>query len=215
MKYIYWFITIIFFSLMIAVNYLSVSWVFTWLTTNNLKNKFPFDYMPPGIIFAISWGIIYTLIWIYLCSLIYRLYKDFNKNSKKEVIYFTIINILNSSWILFTSFEKYILAWIIIFILFITLIIFIQKFANSLYKKIAFWIYLWWITIASFTLTIAQFVYLYNNEIALLNIFWYGILAFNTIIVWIIFWKIKNLFAFFWSISAIIIIILKLNEIIK
>jgi hypothetical protein len=141
------FLNIIFFALMIVMNYLANALPLNNKTTGQLSDSFPNLFVPAGITFSI-WGVIYLLLLIYMAV-------QFRASS--QVIAgtigwaFGISCILNALWIVFWHYGKLplsllVMTGILISLIYINILI---RDNSSVFIKAAFGIYLGWICIAT------------------------------------------------------------------
>lgn len=123
---------------------------FSWFTMNNM-DTFKELIKPinvPGILFPIVWSILYILMSI-SC---YIVYQTNDKNRKSALMSYVVQLIINSLWsLIFFGFEAYLLAFIWIILLFISVIVMIINFykvnKNSAYLQIP---YTLWIIFAGY-----------------------------------------------------------------
>ncbi len=153
-------------------NYLSSSWQF-WADQANLAQVFPFPYMPPWWTFMIAWAIIYLWLWVYL--MFSRSSEGRTSEVNKSIYsFFWATCILNILRITATSMERYSISVALIFWLYIVLMKIIDIISQSNLStkekrmvQIPFWLYYWWISLATSIIAISQFVYQRNVELPL------------------------------------------------
>ncbi|HNQ66948.1 MAG TPA: tryptophan-rich sensory protein [Bacteroidales bacterium] len=140
-------LSLLFFALMIYVNYLANALPINGLSTGAVSNAYPNLFAPAGLTFSI-WGIIYLLLAIVSIMFFF----DSNKEILQKVSSFFIISsALNSLWIFAWHYQKFGLSVVIMLLLLAYLIIINHKLSsspNSIFKA-AFGIYLGWICIAT------------------------------------------------------------------
>jgi len=152
--------------LMVGVNYLAISLPLGGRDTGAISDVYPNLFAPAGFTFSI-WGIIYTLLGVYV---VYQ----WNKKSAliKKINHLFIINaLLNASWLFAWHYNYIWLSLLIMFALLLTLIMIADALhASSLSKKniqfvhTPFFVYFGWIMVA----TIA------NVAVYLVSIGWKG-----------------------------------------
>ena len=122
--------------IIITVTTFLVGSFFSFFTMNNMEafkelNK-PINV--PGVVFPIVWGILYLLMSI-SC---YIISKSNNKNRDSALISYWVQLVINSLWsLIFFGFEAYLLAFIWLLILLVSVIVMIIKFYN-IDKKAAY-----------------------------------------------------------------------------
>jgi hypothetical protein len=153
------FLNLIFFALMIVMNWLANALPLNHKTTGEISDSLPNLFAPSGITFAI-WGIIYLLLLTY-CIIQFR---ETNQVISLQIGWaFGISCLLNASWIVFWHYGKLPLsllamAGILIALIFINMQIRDLPFGIV---KASFGIYLGWICIASIANVTALLVH-YN-----------------------------------------------------
>jgi len=141
------YLNLVFFALMIVMNYLANALPLNNKTTGELSDSFPNLFVPAGITFSI-WGVIYLLLAAY-CVLQFT---GSDQGSLSRISWlFGISCLLNALWIVFWHYEKLPLSLLVMIAILVVLIL-----INILIKdlpfgliKIAFGIYLGWICIAT------------------------------------------------------------------
>jgi tryptophan-rich sensory protein len=140
-------LNVVFFAVMIYVNYLANSAPINGLTTGEVSNAYANLFAPAGVTFSI-WGVIYLLLGIVSVLL----FKSSNKEVLQTVSWlFIISSVFNSAWIFAWHYEKFGLSVLIMLLLLTTLIIINQRLSShpqSIFKA-GFGIYLGWICIAT------------------------------------------------------------------
>lgn len=139
-------LNIVFFLIMIAVNFMANYLPINNQTTGDISNQYPNMFAPAGITFAI-WGVIYLLLGVF-CIIQF-------KESNKEIVnaigwMFIASSILNSLWIFAWHYTNFSLSIAIMVLLLASLVLIniqLIKFPLSLIK-ISFGLYLGWICIA-------------------------------------------------------------------
>lgn len=135
------------FVLALYVNYLSVVTNLGGKTIRELSDKYDNLFTPSSQTFSI-WGIIYTLVMIFL---IVQFFKKYDEVSTTKSFLFTLSCLLNASWIILWQFEFIAGSVLIMLGLLGTLALInkeISKQGPSLLKLI-FGVYLGWICIAT------------------------------------------------------------------
>jgi len=153
------FLNLIFFSVMIVMNYLANALPLNNRTTGQISDSIPNLFVPAGITFVI-WGVIYLLLLAY-CALQFR--AGNNGISLTIGWAFGVSCLLNSLWIVFWHYGKLPLslvamAGILVSLIYINLMIKDLPFGII---KAAFGIYLGWICIATIANVTALLVH-YN-----------------------------------------------------
>jgi hypothetical protein len=141
------FLNLIFFVVMIVMNYLANALPLNNKTTGELSDSFPNLFVPAGITFSI-WGVIYLLLLAY-CIIQFRVA---NQTISLNIGWiFGASCLLNAIWIVFWHYGKLPLSLIVMLGMLVTLV-----YINVLIKhlpfgiiKASFGIYLGWICIAT------------------------------------------------------------------
>ncbi|MDX9692209.1 MAG: tryptophan-rich sensory protein [Acholeplasmataceae bacterium] len=138
---------------MIVVNVLANSLPINNINTGDVSYKYPNLFQPAGLTFSI-WGIIYTLLFIYIVSQFIQLGKNLNSDIEslymKINIIFGISSLLNIGWLFAWHYDKMILSTVIMIGLLVSLIFLAKLTKNeSLLNQSSFSVYLAWITIAT------------------------------------------------------------------
>lgn len=162
------------------VNYLSSSGQLGE-TMMNLREVFPFPYMPAGWTFAVARTAIYLALGIW-CIWSWTPQWKSNETNNKILPRFWISSVLNIFWIFATAREWYAISVIIIATLMIVLwkiLGIVTQFRNNnefhrwaIVSRNAFWLYAWWVTMATTIVGISQFVYIMINNQRPLTIRW-------------------------------------------
>ena len=123
---------------------------FSWFTMNNMDTfkELEKPINVPGLLFPIVWSILYLLMSISF----YRVLQSDDENKKPQVISYIVQLIINSLWsLIFFGFEAYLVAFIWIIILLISVIIMIINF-YKIDKKAAYLNipYVLWIIFAAY-----------------------------------------------------------------
>lgn len=123
---------------------------FSWFTMNNMDTfkELEKPINVPGILFPIVWSILYLLMSI-SC---YIITESNDKNKDKSIIWYGIQLVINSLWsLIFFGFGAYLLAFIWIVLLAVSVIIMMAKFYNvdkrAAYLNIP---YILWILFAAY-----------------------------------------------------------------
>jgi len=141
------YINLIFFAVMIVMNYLANSLPLNNKTTGQLSDALPNLFVPAGLTFSI-WGIIYLLLAVF-CVI---QFKSANHEIVEKISWFFAVScLLNASWIIAWHYQKIsmsllIMAGMLISLIYINLIIRELPFGII---KAAFGVYLGWICIAA------------------------------------------------------------------
>lgn len=141
------YLNVIFFAIMIVMNYLANALPLNNKTTGELSDSFPNLFVPAGITFSI-WGIIYLLLVVYTIVQ----FTSADKTTINNISWlFAISCIFNALWIVAWHYEKLPMSLIIMSGLLISLI-YINMAISHLPTgiiKAAFGVYLGWICIAT------------------------------------------------------------------
>jgi tryptophan-rich sensory protein len=167
-------LNLVFFALMIYVNYLANSLPINGLSTGAISNAYPNLFAPAGITFSI-WGLIYLLLGVVSVMFFF----DANKEILQKVSWFFIISsALNSLWIFAWHYEKFGLSVLIMIILLASLIIINQRLSNASIGifKASFGIYLGWICIATIANITVWLVSLNWTAFGISHDIWTGIM---------------------------------------
>lgn len=138
---------ILFFAVMIVMNYLANALPLNNKTTGELSDSFPNLFVPAGITFSI-WGVIYLLLLIFT---VFQFTVKGKEASAEIGWLYAISCILNALWIVFWHYGKLPLSLLVMAGLLITLIyigLTITKMPYGIIKA-SFGIYLGWICIAT------------------------------------------------------------------
>ena len=182
----------------LLVNYLSSSWA---LGENmiNLREVFPFEYMPVWATFGIARGAIYL-------SLIIRWVWTWTKSAQqsqtlKEITpRFQISCIINILRIFATAREWYAISVLLIASLMIVLrqILKIISTSTEILKpswimSIPFWLYAWWVTMATTVIGIWQLFYTLGSPLPTTTVWMIGSLLLGICVAWWLFYRYRNL----------------------
>lgn len=200
---------------LLAMYYINYLWSATnvlWDTISDLGVIFPFQFMPPGWTFMIAWNIIFFMLAVYLIISTIK-YLKIKQSNNKTIYLFLLSCILNISWISTTAQGMYILSFIIIWLL-----AYIVYRLLNLYKddkksiwRITFGLYFWWISIATFPLSISQVIYKYFPSFVLWDIWSYISIAIAILVVYLSYIKWKNIYAlimWLWAVVWVFVAIL-------
>jgi len=160
-------LNILFFAIMISANAMANALPINGLNTGEVSAFYPNLFVPAGLTFSI-WGLIYTLLFIYV---IYALVMAVKKTiggvlNIKTQFAFALSCLLNAGWIFLWHYKLIIWSEIVMILLLINLIyLFLQTEAlgtkgwkQCLYVKIPVRVYLGWITVATIANTTALLV---------------------------------------------------------
>ncbi len=140
-------VNLVFFGLMIVMNYLANALPLNDKTTGELSAQYPNLFVPAGITFSI-WGIIYLLLLVFVVIQF--------RQGNREVIEaigwaFALSSLLNGLWIVAWHYEKLSLSLLIMLGILASLVLIGTKIQHLPpgFIKAAFGIYLGWICIAT------------------------------------------------------------------
>jgi hypothetical protein len=138
---------VLFFTLMLVMNYLANALPLNNKTTGELSDSFPNLFVPAGITFSI-WGVIYILLLIFT---VFQFTARGKEASAETGWLFAISCILNALWIVFWHYGKLPLSLLVMAGLLITLILIniAIRPVQQVILKASFGIYLGWICIAA------------------------------------------------------------------
>ncbi len=140
-------INLVMFVLMILMNYLANALPLNGKTTGELSAQYPNLFVPAGVTFSI-WGVIYLLLLVFVIL-------QFNSSNRQVVMNigwaFAISSLFNAAWIAAWHYEKLPLSLIIMLGLLLSLVFINFQLRGSapVFFRIAFGIYLGWISIAT------------------------------------------------------------------
>lgn len=160
---------------MVAVNYLAVSLPLGGRDTGAISDNYPNLFAPAGYAFSI-WGLIYTLLGIYV---IYQLWREKDDVVARVNRIFIINALLNASWMFAWHYDLIWLSVLIMAGLLFTLIRIADIFRASVLSqkerwlaRLPFSVYFGWITVATIANITVFLVYLRWNGFGLLDSFW-------------------------------------------
>src|SRR6056297_2949759 len=188
------------FVLVLTVNAMANILPINGLTTGEVSDNYINLFTPAGFTFSI-WGLIYTLLVIFVVYQVFLSFKNKNPEFVKNIGYwFVISNLLNSVWIYTWHNLMISINLVIMILLLISLIMVYQKLAigkineNKKIKIIVhmpFSIYLGWISVATIANFSAFFVSINWNGFGLSETFWTVLVLAVAILLGIIF-TIRN-----------------------
>lgn len=197
-------ISTILLAIVYFVNYASTSWLFGQSMVN-LREIFPFAYMPVWATFGIAWWMIYLALGVRLVRT-WTQHGTENKVNQKILPWFWASSWLNIAWILSTAYERYSLSVIIITLLMFTLWRILQLLPrnSSYFMRIPFGLYAWWVTMATTVVWISQLLYMQWLDMVLAP--WRTWIAVWTWVwvAWRVFYKRRNPAQLFITIVALI-----------
>jgi hypothetical protein len=142
-------VNVVFFALMILMNYLANALPLNNVTTGQLSDSYPNLFVPAGITFSI-WGVIYLLLLIF-CIMQFTVTGTGQQAVAAISWLFALSCILNALWIVCWHYRQVSVSLLVMLGILVTLI-FINMSLRSLPMgliKAAFGIYLGWICIAA------------------------------------------------------------------
>ncbi|MDA0987199.1 MAG: tryptophan-rich sensory protein [Bacteroidetes bacterium] len=167
--------TLVSYVAMVAVNYMAVLLPLGGRDTGEISDNYPNLFAPAGYAFSI-WGLIYTLLLIYV---VYQLWRKEDELVAKVNHLFIVNALLNASWIFVWHYDLIWLSVIIMAGLLITLIKIADIFRASVLSKKESWfvrlpfsIYFGWITVATIANITVFLVYIGWNGFGLSDSFW-------------------------------------------
>lgn len=209
--------------LMYVTNYLGSATNLLGIGMNDLASTFPLDFMPPGVIFSITWTAIFITQGIFFVHMWIRHRKSPSIHDQKELLYFWLITFLNITWILLTANTIYGWAIFVIFlllgVLFLMLMLIKKKKQNMkkhtlwlIFDEIVWGLYYGWITMASVVLSISQAMILLGYEWVFTATWAIIILSIGAIFALISKLLTRNCTAFVRSGAVLIIMILTITQ---
>ncbi len=140
-------VNLVFFGIMVFMNYLANALPINNKTTGQLSDQYPNLFVPAGITFSI-WGIIYLLLLLWV---IVPFFQQGRELSQRIGWLFALSCLLNGHWIVAWHYEQLPLSLVIMLGLLITQVLIMQKIMPTagILDKAAFGIYLGWICIAT------------------------------------------------------------------
>jgi len=201
------YVNILFFAVMIAMNYLANALPLNGKTTGAVSDSFPNLFVPAGVTFSI-WGVIYLLLLVF-CVI------QFN-SANQEIIsriswLFAVSCIFNALWIVAWHYGRLPLSVIIMLGLLVSLIwinIIVKDLPFGLIKA-AFGIYLGWICIATIA-NVTGLLVMYNwNGFGISQETWTIIMIFAGALITVgALWRVDNPFiglSVIWAFAGIMI----------
>ncbi len=184
--------------LMYITNY-TASWTdVLWIGARDLAGTFPFEFMPHGIVFAITWATIFITQGIFFLRMIKRHKKTPHTFDARELQYFWIATFLNILRALCTASWQYRISIIVIFLLRIVLLLMLVLLRNknqaikndrtmvdkqwARFDRSIRWIYFGRITIATFSLGISQWWVLLGSERVLTSQWMWWCIGLGTVV---------------------------------
>lgn len=168
-------LTLVAYVVMIAVNYLAILLPLGGRSTGQISDNYPNLFAPAGYAFSI-WGLIYTLLGIYV---FYQLWREKDELVARVNRIFIANAFLNASWIFAWHYDVIWLSVIIMAGLLITLIRIADIFRTRVITpketwltRLPFSVYFGWITVATIANITVFLVYLGWNGFNLPESFW-------------------------------------------
>lgn len=189
---------------MIAVNALGAMGKMG-ISMRDLSTIFPFDFMPPALLFMISWGLIYLGQLVYVGVIV----RDKNPLSQEEFGYNLVLILSNIGWMIATTQQCYWTSIVLIVLMYICLVMLGIRFSRTgeTLKSVIFGLYLGWITAAVFVVTLGQGLYLLDSSLALSASWW--ALALGVVATLLTFYFVRNKVALAWSLLVVVVTALK------
>jgi hypothetical protein len=184
---------VLFFAVMLVMNYLANALPLNNKTTGELSDSFPNLFVPAGITFSI-WGVIYILLLIFT---VFQFTARGKEVSAEIGWLFAMSCILNALWIVFWHYGKLPLSLLVMAGLLITLIyigLTINKLPFGIIKA-SFGIYLGWICIVTIANVTALLVYYGWNGFNISQEIWTIVMIFaGTLIASVAMFRLDNPF---------------------
>ncbi|MRX71932.1 tryptophan-rich sensory protein [Bacillus lacus] len=157
-------VNLIFYIIMVAVNYLANALPINDRTTGDISDSLPIIFEPAGYAFSI-WSLIYILLGIWVI-------KQFFAKGEQKIAYLKVgfwfagNAMLNSLWILAFHYEMFIITLILMAAILITLIVIYSKVKvpgkQPFLLRAPISIYMGWISVASI---VNVFIFFYTQDI--------------------------------------------------
>ncbi len=192
---------ILFFLIMITVNFLSIYLPLNGRSTKEISDIYHTPFTPAGFTFSI-WGIIYLLL---LGFVIYQAHGLFKQDNTRPIVktvgpYFIFSSLANSLWIFAWHYDYIPLAMVIMFILLSTLIIIylkvnnlkINNFWTKILSVIPFSVYLGWVTIATLANLSSLLIYFNDNWSSQFLTIWAVLMIITGLLITILMVKKRN-----------------------
>lgn len=168
-------LTLVSYVVMVTVNYLAVLLPLGGRSTGEISDNYQNLFAPAGYAFSI-WGLIYTLLGIYV---IYQLFRKEDELVLKVNRFFIVNALLNALWIFSWHYDLIWLSIIIMIGLLTTLIKIADIFKNKIITTKEIWlvrlpfsIYFGWITVATIANVAVFLVYLGWNGFGISESVW-------------------------------------------
>lgn len=211
------YLNLIFFTLVIAANYLANDLPLNNVTTGQVSDNIPSLFTPAGFTFAI-WGLIYLLLGIFV---FYQMGFVGNEQDltyyRNKVSYLFITScILNIAWLFSWHYKLFLVSLCIMFALLINLIILYLRVngkANYLRKRnyvvsLPFSIYLGWIMVASIANTSIYLVSINWNRFGYSEVFWTNIMLITALLLFTLFVYLRRdifiMLVYIWAVFGIL-----------
>lgn len=141
-------ITTLTFLLMLSTNYLSNSIPIGGRTQSDISAEYPTLFTPSGFTFSI-WGIIYILLIVFVI-LLFTDSTVISANKTPILLLFSLVNILNSVWLVFWHTDRIFFSTIVMIALLTTLLVMLSLISRSdAFTFATFSIYVGWISVAT------------------------------------------------------------------
>lgn len=167
--------TLVAYTVMVAANYLAVLLPLGGRDTGEISDNYPNLFAPAGYAFSI-WGLIYTLLGIYV---IYQIRREKDEVVARVNRIFIINAIFNAAWLFAWHYDVIWLSVIIMLGLLITLIKIADIFRDKILSKKEQWlvrlpfsVYFGWISVATIANITIFLVSLGWNKFGLAESFW-------------------------------------------
>ncbi|MCA9371973.1 tryptophan-rich sensory protein [Candidatus Woesebacteria bacterium] len=167
--------TLVAYMVMVGVNYLAVALPLAGRDTGAISDSYPNLFAPAGYAFSI-WGLIYTLLGIYV---IYQFSRKNDELVAKINHIFIVNSLLNASWMFAWHYDLIWLSVLIMASLLVTLIRIADIFRGRAITsketwlvRLPFSVYFGWITVATIANITVFLVYLGWNGFGLPESFW-------------------------------------------
>lgn len=166
------FIALLFFFLMVYVNYLSGTGQINNISAGGVSGKYPTLFTPAGFTFSI-WGLIYLLGLVFIFRIIWMSFRNDNDRGVSTISIFYILScLINISWIYTWHYDLIWLSELIMILLLIVLVLLYQEVASRSYPSA--WSYLSTVTPVSIYLGWICIAMVANTAVWLTSLGWDG-----------------------------------------
>ncbi len=157
---------------MLVLNMLANSLPLGGRTTGAVSDRYPSLFTPSGITFSI-WGLIYIILGVALFMLVLDRYHLSASLNRWLMVLFIMSCLFNMLWLLMWHFDHIVFSTIVMVFLFaVLLLMFIMVPSDAFWLKVAFSLYVAWISIALIANVTIMLVALDIPRLGLSDVFW-------------------------------------------